>query len=103
MEVVYVHDIVRDRPGPWTAVALILLAVMSTPALAQADLVCPGCDTQGTVLQLSEVLDLVLGALLRHGIALLLMGSVALVGLPWVIAAVAVAVIYLPRWLKASS
>jgi hypothetical protein len=52
------------------------------------------------VLRLSEVLDLVFGTLLRQGIALLIVGSAAVVALPWAIAAAAVAIIYVPRWLK---
>ncbi len=94
--------IVRDRPGSWAAIALVLLAVLSTPAAAQVDLICPGCEA-ASVLRLSEVLDLVFGTLLRQGIALLLVGSAAVVALPWAIAAAAIAVIYLPSWLKPSS
>lgn len=75
---------------------------MSTPAPAQVDLICPGCEAS-SVLRLSEVLDLIFGTLLRQGVALLLVGSAAVVALPWAIAAAAIAVIYVPRWLKPSS
>ena len=37
------------------------------------------------------------------GVAVLLLGATAIVSLPWVVAAVAVALFYVPRWLKASS
>ena len=92
----------REQRGTWAAIALILLAVMSTPAPAQVDLIFPGCEAS-SVLRLSEVLDLVFGTLLRQGIALLLVGSAAVVALPWAIATAAIAVIYVPRWLKPSS
>jgi len=91
--------IVRYQPGSWAVIALVLLAVLSTPAPAQVDLICPGCEA-ASVLRLSEVLDLVFGTLLRQGIALLIVGSAAVVALPWAIAAAAVAIIYVPRWLK---
>ena len=94
--------IVREQRGSWAVIALILLAVMSTPATAQVDLICPECEAS-SALRLSEVLDLVFGTLLRQGIALLLVGSVAVVVLPWAIAVAAIAVIYVPRWLKPSS
>ncbi len=94
--------IVREQRGSWAAIALILLAVVSTPAPAQVDLICPGCEAS-SVLRLSEVLDLVFGTLLRQGVALLLVGSAAVVALPWAIATAAIAVIYVPRWLKPSS
>ena len=93
----------REQRGSWAAIALILLAVVSTPAApAQVDLICPGCEAS-SVLRLSEVLDLVFGTLLRQGVALLLVGSAAVVALPWAIATAAIAVIYVPRWLKPSS
>ena len=39
---------------------------------------------------------------LLGAVSLLLLGAFAIVGMPWLVAAVAIAAIYVPRWLRAS-
>ncbi|GMR22848.1 MAG: hypothetical protein BMS9Abin37_1224 [Acidobacteriota bacterium] len=51
----------------------------------------------------TEVVELVLATVMYKGVAVLLLGATAIVSLPWVVAGVAVALFYLPQWLKASS
>ena len=88
----------------WIPAILETLGVLATPAVAQADLVCPLCDVEPVVtLAVAEVVELVLSTVLYEGVAVLLLGATAIVSLPWVFAGVAVAlVVYVPRWLKAS-
>jgi len=87
-------------------IPIVLLAffALATPAIAQADLVCPLCDVESVVtLGVAELVELVLSTVLYKGVAVLLLGATAIVSLPWAVAAIAVALFYLPRWLKASS
>ena len=63
---------------------------------------CPACEREPmVVLGVSEVIELVLSTVLQKGVAVLLLGSTAVVSLPWLVAAVAVAAVYIPRWLRA--
>lgn len=90
------------RDTNWLPAALLAVVALAVPTLAQADLVCPGCDAGAMVtLGVGEVVELVLETVLRRGVALLLLGATAIVSLPWLVAGVAVAVFYIPRWLKA--
>ena len=84
-------------------IPIVLLAffALATPAIAQADLVCPLCDVESVVTL--GVAELVLSTVLYKGVAVLLLGATAVVSVPWVVAGVAVALVYIPRWLKASS
>ena len=83
---------------------LLVLVALATPAVAQADLVCPLCDIEPVVsLGVAELVELVLSTVMYKGVAVLLLGATAIVSLPWVVAGVAVALFYVPRWLKASS
>jgi hypothetical protein len=67
-------------------------------------MMCPPCDAEPVVvLEATEVVQLVLTTVMYKGVAVLLLGSTAIVSLPWLVAGVAVALFYLPRWLKASS
>ncbi|HSF14639.1 MAG TPA: hypothetical protein VLK65_03730 [Vicinamibacteria bacterium] len=51
-------------------------------------------------LGVGAVVELALSTLLRKGIGILLFGGLAVAALPWTIAALAVAVMYLPGKLK---
>jgi len=89
-----------------TRIGLVVLiaAALATPAAAQVDLVCPTCDASSlTPLDIAQVVDLVLSTLLQKGISLLVIGIAAVVGLPWLVAGIAVALITLPRRFKAST
>jgi len=84
-------------------IVLPMLVALRTPLLAHADLVCPDCDANPVVtLGVAELVGLVLSTVMYKGVAVLLLGATAIVSLPWVIAGVAVALFYVPRWLKAS-
>ncbi len=86
----------------WIPVVLLALVALATPI--QADLVCPLCDVEPVVtLGVAELIELVLSTVMYKGVAVLLLGATAVVSLPWVVAGVAVALFYVPRWLKASS
>jgi len=82
-------------------IVFLALYALATPAVAQADLVCPLCDVEAVVTL--GVVELVLSTVMYKGVVVLLLGATAVVSLPWVVAGVAVALSYVPRWLKASS
>ena len=87
-------------------IPIVLLAffALATPVITQANLACPLCDVEPAVtLGVAEVVELVLSTVMYKGVAVLLLGATAVVSLPWVVAGVAVALFYVPRWLKASS
>jgi hypothetical protein len=79
--------------------AVLFLVIVALPAIAMADLVRPVCpgEVQTIPLSASVMIDLMLGPLLHHGVLLLLLGSLAMVGLPWTIAGLAMFVAELPR------
>jgi hypothetical protein len=83
---------------------VVLATVMvALPAIALADLARPLCQPEGgqTIpLTAGVMMDLMLGPLLHHGVSLLFLGSLAMVGLPWTIAGVAMALAELPRKFK---
>ncbi len=86
-------------------IPIVLLAffALATPAITQANLVCPLCDVEPVVtLGVAELVELVLSTVMYKGVAVLLLGATAVVSLPWVVAGVAVGLFYVPRWLKAS-
>ena len=92
------------RSQNWLPRLPMALGALTTPVAALADLVCPLCDAEPIVmLGATEVVQLVLTTVMFKGVAILLLGSTAIVSLPWLVAGVAVALFYLPRWLKASS
>lgn len=92
------------RSQNWLPRVILALGALATPVAALADLVCPLCGTDPVVvLGAAEVVELVLTTVMYKGVAVLLLGSTALVSLPWLVAGVAVALFHLPRWLKASS
>ncbi len=83
----------------------ILLAAASSfaePALFQADLICPDCPSSSATLTTTEVAYLVVSTIVERGVSFLLIGATAAVGLPWLVAGIAIAIIYFPRWLKVS-
>ncbi len=86
-------------------IPIVLLAffALATPVIAQANLVRPLCDVEPVAtLGVAELVELVLSTVMYKGVAVLLLGATAVVSLPWVVAGVAVALFYVPRWLKAS-
>ena len=92
------------RSRNWLPLVLLSLGALTTPVVALANLVCPLCGTEPVVmLGATEVVELVLTTVMYKGVAVLLLGATAIVSLPWVVAGIAVALFYLPRWLKASS
>ncbi len=92
------------RSQTWLPLVLLSLGVLTTPVAALANLVRPLCGTEPVVmLGATEVVELVLTTVMYKGVAVLLLGATAIVSLPWVVAGIAVALFYLPRWLKASS
>jgi len=92
------------RSQTWLPLVLLSLGVLTTPVAALANLVRPLCDAEPVVmLGATEVVELVLTTVMYKGVAVLLLGATAIVSLPWVVAGIAVALFYLPRWLKASS
>jgi hypothetical protein len=83
--------------------AVLLAAIVVLPVVAWADLVRPLCEperVQAIPLTAGMMVDRMLGPLLRHGVSLLLLGSLAMVGLPWTIAGLAMAAAELPRRFK---
>ena len=83
---------------------IVLMLAIAVPAGAEVNLVCPLCDHPAqTVISVSAVVDLVVATLIRHGVSILFLGALAIVGLPWLIAGVAIAVLYAPRWLRGGS
>lgn len=92
------------RSQTWLPLVLLSLGALTTPVVALANLVCPLCGAEAVaVLGATEVVELVLTTVMYKGVAVLLLGATAIVSLPWVVAGIAVALFYLPRWLKASS
>ena len=92
------------RSQNWLPPVLLSLGALTTPVAALANLVRPVCDAEPVVmLGAAEVVELVLTTVMYKGVAVLLLGATAIVSLPWAVAAIAVALFYLPRWLKASS
>ncbi len=86
----------------WLPITLIALSVLAIPSLAAADLVRPQCSAAPvTALAAGEVVELVLSTLLRKGVAVLLLGATSVVSLPWLVAGMAAAVLYVPQRLKA--
>jgi hypothetical protein len=68
------------------------VVLLSIPALA--DLPCQPASVPLTV---GAFLDQLAGSLLQNGIAWLFAAALAVVGLPWMIAGLAVALVQLPR------
>ncbi|MGH9324470.1 MAG: hypothetical protein ACRD21_07035 [Vicinamibacteria bacterium] len=75
------------------AVGMALLA----PALALSDPFIP-CEAPPilapTPLSAGAILDLVLGPMVEDGISILLLGALAVVGVPWILAGLAVALVH---------
>ena len=83
-------------------IVALALGTLVLPGVTHANLVSPACDVEPVVvLGASELIELVLSTVIQKGVAVLLLGSTAVVSLPWLVAAVGVAVVYIPRWLKA--
>ena len=74
--------------------ALGILAVLAIPALA--DLPCQPPSVP-PVLTVSAFLDQLVGSLLQHGVSILFAGALLVVGLPWMMAGLAIALFQLAR------
>ena len=72
-----------------------LVVLLSIPALA--DLPCQPASVPPVPLTVGMFLDQVLGSLIQNGVAVLFIASVAVVGLPWMMAGLAMALFQLPR------
>lgn len=80
--------------------AVLFLTSVALPAVAMADVVRPLCQpdrVEAVPLDAGVMVDLMLGPLVHHGVSLLLLGSFAMVGLPWAVAGLAMFVAGLPR------
>lgn len=88
------RDASKLRSIAWMATALVLAA--AGPAIANVDLVNPLCDGPEP-LTVAAVVDLVLSTMIQRGLSILLLGAAIVVGLPWLIAGAAVALVRLPR------
>jgi len=74
-------------------VGLGLVVLVAIPALA--DLPCQ--PVPPVPLTVGAFLDQLLGSLLQNGIAVLFVAALAVVGLPWMMAGLAMALVQLPR------
>jgi hypothetical protein len=80
--------------------AVLFSMVVALPAVAMADLVHPLCQVEradAIPLSAGAMVDLMLGPLVHHGVSLVFLGSLAVVGLPWMIAGAAVLLAQFPR------
>ena len=101
----YETNSVRDRNAPLLigASLLVLVPTFATAAPSFVDYICPLCEAPGgTSLNVAGLVDLVLSTLPEKGAAVLLVGTTATVGLSWLVAGVAVAVLYLPGRLRSN-
>jgi hypothetical protein len=76
-------------------VALVALLLLAIPALA--DLPCQPGQLPPAPLTVGAFLDDVLGSVLENGVALLFVGSLLVVGLPWMMAGLAVGLLQLAK------
>lgn len=98
-----------DSRAVWVGAALFTWILMASSLVAAqpsappfADLVCPGCPQEAALLTTTEVIRLMITTVFERGLSFLVVGATAAVGIPWIVAGIAIAVIYVPRWLKAS-
>ena len=87
----------RSSGPSWLAFALLL--AMASPALASVDLVCPLCEGPEP-LSIAALLEVAIATVIRKGVALLLLAALVVVGLPWVLAGAAVALVHRPKGLR---
>jgi hypothetical protein len=86
------RGIVRGRD---VLAGVAVLALISIPALA--DLPCQPVSLPPAPLTVGAFLDEILGSVLSNGVALLFVGSLVVVGLPWMMAGLAVGLLQLAR------
>ena len=86
------------RSWPLWVTAAVLLSLAAT---AGADLPCIECKAppRTDAIDADELLGRVASTVLEDGLSFLLLGALAVVGAPWLVAAVAIAAVYFPRWL----
>jgi hypothetical protein len=83
---------------------LLIVAVLGIAALALADPFRRPCAPEPVAplpLDAVAVVDLMAGPLVANGISLLFLSAVAVVGAPWVIAGLAVALMHWPARIRA--
>lgn len=76
-------------------VGLGIVVLLAIPALA--DLPCQPAVVPPVPLTVGAFLDQLLGSLLQNGITVLFVAALAVVGLPWMMAGLAMALVELPR------
>jgi len=76
-------------------VGIGLVVLLAIPALA--DLPCQPAFVPPVPLTVGAFLDQLLRSLLQNGIAVLFVAAVAVVGLPWMMAGLAMALVSIPR------
>lgn len=76
-------------------VGLAIVVLVAIPVLA--DLPCQPTSVPPVPLTVGAFLDQVLASLLQSGIAVLFVAALAVVGLPWMMAGLAMALMQLPR------
>ncbi|HLE70060.1 MAG TPA: hypothetical protein VJH87_10285 [Vicinamibacteria bacterium] len=76
-------------------VGLGIVVLLAIPALA--DLPCQPAAVPPVPLTVGAFLDQLLGSLLQNGITVLFVTALAVVGLPWMMAGLAMALVELPR------
>ncbi len=74
---------------------LALVALLSIPALA--DMPCQPTSLPPVPLTVGAFLDEVVGSVFQNGIAVLFIGSLVVVGLPWMMAGLAVGLLQLAK------
>jgi hypothetical protein len=85
-------DIVTARV---VLVGIGFVVLLAIPALA--DLPCQPASLPPVPLTVGAFLDQLLGSVLQNGIAVLFVAALAVVGLPWMMAGLAMALVQLPR------
>jgi hypothetical protein len=76
-------------------IGLGLVLLLTMPVFA--DLPCAPELVQPVPLTVGAFLDDLLGSLIQNGVAILFVAALAVVGLPWMMAGLAVALLQLPR------
>jgi hypothetical protein len=74
---------------------LLIVALLAIPALA--DLPCQPASAPPVTLTIGAILDQVFTSFVQNGISILFVAALAVVGLPWMMAGLAMALLQLPR------
>ena len=80
---------------------LILALAAAMPLIAASDPLCALPEAPPLPvpepLSAASIVDLMLGTMVRNGIAVLFLGALVVVGAPWIMAGLAVVLLHLPR------